>query len=878
MKRLLLLLLCAILIASCRRGATNVVLASLNRSAKIQLVCADLTLEPGNRFTVEQLLPASVCDPDEMVDETVAEPIRRNLLGSVTQAETGEIAVINFTSNFIVDTNRTIPGVTPFIVGEQPTGIQISPYESTFTYVSSFSPRTIQAVPTEATFGGVAVPDAEEVRIDAAPTDLALHEQAGAEIQRSDEGITSAEAFVLYRNLYAPLPELGQVLQIPVVIGEDGKHEALGAPQPLDLGTFSCATVTPVPSPESTPNDYSRICPNEPEGAPGTRFIKTVRTTQPCIDGDGTGPQPIAVTVDYGAEQGVPSEEETGNDGDDVLLVADANQPVIHRFRLSENGATPLDPIVTGAPTTQVVVTPLVPATSDADDRAAVDRYLYAVSALDSSVLAVDYAEESPDFGAVLPVLAGVSARANEENVESRNRVRSAFLTARAIEVISPAYSLTTEDSSLVVPTDDICDPTDADAFAAATSTRNMRGVFLSVSLSNGLMLFLDIYDLNAPCRGGDGPTACTVQETGPDLFASIRRHRRRFRTTATTFISIEGTPSLRFDSQTGRIDEPTGETPTSDGPGLGLIDCPESMLNVFGGIPLSNQGFICASSQVWSSISQRWDATWEGLIPNSEGGLGLFADEFEGEPGEWFVAGDVPFCRVGVLGEGTDLGLGLPEPYGGDRVLITGELPPESRNDPACADFVELDERIDEFPVWFPIVRAFNDRLLIGEAPTTRYTLQQVKSCFTQFTEYQIHTRNAYSVVGGSTGFINRVIPGPDDECVLDASRPVELDDVDTFLTARAFEGIQYINPLVSFEIDPFSDEVDVTDTTVALLNFNVVNQFGVELFDTGIGSFALPSSSLFSPEQEQLFFVDFEAGVQRIGFSPLSSIQNFE
>jgi hypothetical protein len=33
-----------------------------------------------------------------------------------------------------------------------------------------------------------------------------------------------------------------------------------------------------------------------------------------------------------------------------------------------------------------------------------------------------------------------------------------------------------------------------------------------------------------------------------------------------------------------------------------------------------------------------------------------------------------------------------------------------------------------------------------------------------------------------------------------------------------------------------------------------------------------------LFSEQQDQLFFVDFEAGVRRIVFSPLSIVQTFE
>jgi hypothetical protein len=295
----------------------------------------------------------------------------------------------------------------------------------------------------------------------------------------------------------------------------------------------------------------------------------------------------------------------------------------------------------------------------------------------------------------------------------------------------------------------------------------------------------------------------------------------------------------------------------------------------------------------VWSNPTQRWDARWGGLIPQSEGGLGLFSDEsFDGETGNWFLGGDVPFCRVGVLGEQSgsdisdDLSIDLVESYGGDRVVIVGELPPNTRDDPNCKDFKDLREDIDDFQIWFPIIRAFNNQLEIGPSPNpNRYTLDEVRFCFNQFTEYQIHTQNAYTVTGTTSGFIHRVVPDETTgECVLDDTRPVvgddmgELLDVDTFLTGRAFEDAQFINPLVSFQIGPFPPETSLTDSSVALLNFNILNQFGVEVLDTSTNRRSLPASMLFSEEQDQLFFVDFEAGVRRIVFSPLSIVQTFE
>jgi hypothetical protein len=112
----------------------------------------------------------------------------------------------------------------------------------------------------------------------------------------------------------------------------------------------------------------------------------------------------------------------------------------------------------------------------------------------------------------------------------------------------------------------------------------------------------------------------------------------------------------------------------------------------------------------------------------------------------------------------------------------------------------------------------------------------------------------------------------------VFDETRPVDLDDVDTYLTGRAFADTLFINPLVSFRIGPFNPIVAITDSTVALLNFSILNRFEPLVLDTSTASVSLPASILFSQQRDQLFLADLQRGVQRIVFSPLSIIQTFE
>ncbi len=919
MRRFSLFLLCTLLTASCRNQGTNVVLASLDRSDKLNLLCGQVLQSTGNLYEFYGTLPLSLCDREEDVtfeidglppgaEQPDAEP---QFLGSVTQTQAGTVAVVNFSNGAIFDTSVTVPGVTALRVGEQPTAIQISPVDSRYTYVSSFSPKSVQAIPTRKVITGSAAAQdyqpfapelpSEELRFEAGPTDIALHELAEFETTENQEGetvVTTVTTSVTYRYLYVAIPELSQVAQIRVEVDNETGAQTFGAVTEIEIPSYACDSVTPVPPPPSDDADYRRICPAEapPDAPPAeqyeVRFVKEVRTSEPCAEDEGAGAMPVSLAIDYGDPDDI---------GDDVLLVADASQPVIHRFGVFTNGATPLEPIVTLAPTIAVATTPFVPASSDLDDREATERYLYAITANDGSVLAVDYTPTSSTFGAVLPVIAGISVRANEENVESRNRIRAGFSNARAIEVITPSYELERDPNTggLRIPQGDeetsICNPNDPDQFSLAQNSQNMRGVFLAVSLSNGTMYFVDIYDLNAPCRGGEGANACTTRETGPDRLASIRRHRRRFSFTPTQNIRIDGTPSLQFNAAPGNLNPDTGEATNSDGPGLSSIRCPVSHFSIFptGYAP---EGFLCVSSQVWSSFSQLWSARWQGLIPGSEGGLGAFSDEsFQGEPGNWFLAGDVPFCQVGVIGrqngapQGNGYSIDELSSYVGDRLVITGELPLSTQDDPACEQFADLLDDIDERQVWFPIIRAFDDQLEIGPSPSpSRYTLDEVRACFNQYTGYQVQTRSVYTVTGSTSSFIHNVVAdeAKDGLCIFNPERPPDVPtepdgdfDVDTYLTSRAFPGTIFVNPLVSFQIDDFPPDVTPTDSTVALLNFSVLNEFGVETLLTGSGSAtSLPASIVFSPEIDQLIFVDFEIGVRRIIFSPLSIVQTFE
>ena len=64
---------CGLLLASCRNNASNVVLASLDRTERIDLLCAEVEQLTGNSYQLFRVLPLEICDNDGVCEpgETV---------------------------------------------------------------------------------------------------------------------------------------------------------------------------------------------------------------------------------------------------------------------------------------------------------------------------------------------------------------------------------------------------------------------------------------------------------------------------------------------------------------------------------------------------------------------------------------------------------------------------------------------------------------------------------------------------------------------------------------------------------------------------------------------------------------------------------------
>ncbi len=927
--------LCFLTLGACSNSGSSATLASLERSGKLALFCAevqeaDTSSNQAFDVVLEGFLPLAACAIEPENEGDVGVEDEAHLLGATTQTETGEVAAVDFTRAVILNTNQTVPGATYFAVGEQPTGLQISRFDPTFAYVSSSTSRTVEAVPTDElllltaqTVDSPLVP-VEQGFADG-PADLALYEQVSCLGLAGCSGAEKLEDIAIdARWLYVALPELGQIAQVQVT-GEVGQQQKLEAASFFTLPTQTCETLTMVPAEPSTlENSYVRVCPTK-------RVVKTVQTTLRCTDGPLDGPRPASLTVDYG---------QPDDDDDDYLLVADANQPVIHRFKLGLGGIeAELAPIPSGTPTLQTSVTPLVPEKYEDYEQPnqaveAIKRYLYAIDKVDGSILAISYdSPDSPEFGAVLPVLSGVTSRANEESVESRDRIRFSPSEVLAIEVITPFYDLEPSDAGPNEFLTSLCDPNDEEeADEVSRDPGRLKGVFLAVSKSNGTLEFVDVYDQNATCRVCGDPDRTPADETiGGDL-TSIRRHRFRVGNLPSSDIGLSGTPQLQFSTSPGTLDD-DGQPLSSDGPGLCPLgcaldedadgpcacadesdsQCPTSMVELW---PTDENDpsevsdntlptLICANTQAWAQRNQVWEAVWNGAIPNTQGGLGVFTKESRaGVRGNWMLADDSQFCRAGVLGEISELPTGDPDvplvSYAGDQLVITSDLPAKKEDRPECSDFLDNADDFEDRPIAFRIVSAFSDQLELGEPtnPDLDYDFDKVLFCFDQLVEYEVWTYDAYSVTGGATGFVNRGIPDSlDKRCILDPNRapetfPDSTDlDPDTLFNGRAFPDTQFTNPFVSFKIEDFPEREtapggETVDPgtpppagTTVRLSFRIENPSDPEVQDTNTTApFSSPSSLLFSPEVDQLFFVDSFVGVERWSLDPVTRRDTFQ
>ena len=565
---------------------------------------------------------------------------------------------------------------------------------------------------------------------------------------------------------------------------------------------------TEVPPPVAAPTDlpsYCRACPS------CDQLLRPPAEVPPRTPTYlGMEPYPVAMVID----------EDNGR-----LLVADQHLPIIHVIDLADP-SLPLPPIVAGVPTTGLALTPEVPSRLEGSERS---RYLYAIDATDQSLMAIDYAS-----GSVIPVDIG-----RRQNPPDRINLQA---PARVIEVLSPSY-----------PEGPPCTLADAE-LADDAHPLQLRGVFLAVGLANGNVQIVDVFDLDGLCRGGDA--VCEHPPNDEDQEVYIQRHRPRIGSFIRSGIASIGSPSFVVDGLTYRLQ--SDGTTIGDGiPDLLAIEegCPVGMTAAF---PTADntEPLLCALADPWSARSESFIAAYEGQLPRATGGLGRL-DPVGGVP---MFAGEIAFCSRGVLGRENAPIEGTLAGYAGDLLAITSEPPPSTADSAACA-FYDPDATIE-----FPILRAFDDHLELGDAtrgePSLTFT--EITACFTELLTYQVRAQGTYVVAGSQSGMLHRVVAAADGACTIDSSQ-------DERRRGRVAPGEVFDNGLVRFTIE---DRRPATDTRTEL-RFSIGQIPEQMSMDVGI----LPSALLFSPTDDELFAVDMASrGLVRIALQPWAFVRSFE
>lgn len=652
----------------------------------------------------------------------------------VTQSTRGEVGAVDLIARGVLDSDMSVPGYTFVPVGELPTTIVVPPTDPTCTYVASRGP-------VDGRHPGISIIDTRRFRsgagldhnpfplfapyvLPSAPSDMVLAPDGG--------------------SFWITMDALGVLVRVPI---EGSCH--LGT---IDLVVPLYEEVPAgVPYSDGTSADLTRTCGLAAGTGPVAAHVVPPRTPDVGID---TDPEPVAIAIDH---------------DNGWILVADRALPLIHRVNMADG--TLLAPLAPGVPVRDVVVTPRVPDSYDvvADPLAGTcaapstlhpfgsvvpapasaitfSRYVYAIDDTDGTVLAIEYSNpaDAARFGAVIPVDVRGARRSDRLAMP---------IVARSLEIITPQYDTTAADPRQTPAGPDPCTPPlegnpngyglclpSSTAPSQPPSPQVLRGVFLTVAGADGAVRFVDVYDLDAPCRGRTfgavlpidtgtrlpdiTGTDCVDPTINGDLAVYIRRHRPRVQQLLTTFVTVTTGPTVYFAGGgsvvLGTDGVPTGSsTPQpcsmdtdcttmglvcranvcvspNEVPSLRLFDdqgadpallaCPSGLGMVWGETAPNANGsgthdvpVVCSLVDPFAAISETWSATYEGTIPGtftSSANAHVESGAFTG-----VIDTRLDYCSLGVIGrqdaERNGLPIDAPEQhYHGDLLAITGVMP----------------------------------------------------------------------------------------------------------------------------------------------------------------------------------------------------------
>jgi hypothetical protein len=689
--------LCVALVAGCSSAPIQIVPKGFEHPAGMAFVCFDTSTD--TVLTLE--------DCKEAVGTSGSTV---SLHAVVTQRIRGELGVVDLRRARLVDSNNLIPGYTFVPVGDLPNAVVIPEARPETTYVANFGSQDLLALPTTSLRANLAAEALEPVRLElgTGPADMVAASDGSA--------------------LFVALPETGEIAR--VALEDDG---SFGAVTRLALGVAEAVA----PAPAEVPT-YCASCPLENcEG-----LVAPLLPASRVPSALGPLARPVKLFLDVAGER---------------LYVADEALPKIHVLDVGA-GLAELDALATAVPTTDVVVTPAVPDTSaaNADLEDATRRFVYAIDALDGSVLVLDY-----ESGAIVPVPNGPDKPSDRIYFSAG---------ARSLGIATPDF-----------PDGDLCTAGNAVLSEAAGPT-TLRGVFLVVGTNDGLARFVDVYDMDADCR------SCSTTSSSETAFY-VRRHSPRLAARIRQNPALSGAPSFVVNALVFRPNA-AGVTEARVAPDLGAVECESDMVPAFPVLLEENAPLICLSRDPSTSTAESWRATFEGRITGTQGGLGRFTTEGGGRAFE----GEVDFCERGVLGAENVAALPETEPesaYGGDLLYVTAELTGAAADDDECDRLFGA----DALPAnrFVPVSRSLSSRL---ELEVSAGRFEDLVRCFPGAVTYQANVGDAFTVSGTVTPPVHRVVTGAGGLCEVDVAQPPRK-------TFRALYDQPFENGAVRFQIN---------------------------------------------------------------------------
>lgn len=804
----------AALFAGCTDPVNVAPPRAFNRAARVVFVCFDASAQP--TAMSECVLP------------TGGYRSGFRFIALVPQQTRGEVAAVELSSDppRVLDSDPRVPRFTFVETGEVPTAIAVSETNPVCTWVANRGSRDVWGIETLAFI--------DQSRTNGASARLALD---AVEIEPGVRASGRPQAMLLHESvgsaeLFVTLPEDGVIARIPV----SNEGCTLGTPTFIPV-PVSVPDPPPVVSQIDEPTleplasqsiSTLAMCPTAPdllEPAPG--FVPV----EPAAS-ELAAPMPLEMVFERASSLEAP----TG------LLIGDGAGPVIHRFDFALGAF--IDGLRTDGPIRDLTLTSPVP------DDEGVRQYIYAIDARDGSVMVIDL-----ETGYVLPVQPANSGRP----------LRLPFpAPARAIEAID-TRSAGGVCANAIPPPDPVPAP------------EVLRGVFVSVALSDGTVRVVDVYDRDAVCRAGADASECSF--VGNEQYSFIRRHRPRIGRRIIEPVALAEAPSALSAGATLRFDE-SGQAGALI-PDFKPLSCPEGQSPVFAA---GDVALICALADPWSAAPEPYAVTWEGAIPNTFSAAGRLVALGDGR-----VALDAPLdlCANGVLG--------------GDIVAITlPELPeplPEGVSVARCSALAGGESGVVEVqPLLAPIedvlsgpasgaIEPNRTRILLREDTSLAgrtsagepLVVRDILDCYgSALFSYEIRVADAFAVVGSNSGFLHRVISDEAGRCVVDPAG-------DPLREGRARLGVPFVNRRIAFELAYDVAPPEVPDIVIRFQLANVPPQLSWDLgADPNPGrprALTLPSEIVWNEATNTLYAIDeLRRGLALIAVEPFQATRYIE